>query len=244
MDVTTRAVATAVLAALVAAAAFVGELPLVVLAVLLAGTLSLGWPVLLDLPGRHGASTVIALGGVGAVLAVAITRGEPFLRDLPVILALAVLLAFVNELLRGNGRERVVESVSGVVSGVLLAAVAAAWVAAGRTVGGVPLVVTGAVALAVGSAISALPPVGWLGALMTLAAAAGAGVGVSAAVPDLGLLPGGIIGLAVGILIAALRALFDRLPALERRSAGIAAAVLPIAVSGVVVYVVGRVLVG
>jgi hypothetical protein len=49
---------------------------------------------------------------------------------------------------------------------------------------------------------------------------------------------------AVGVLCAAGDALFDRLPALEHRLAGWAVAVLPVAVTGILVYVVGRVLVG
>src|SRR3712207_7517865 len=50
------------------------------------------------------------------------TAGEPFLRELPEVLALAVLLAFVHELLRRDGRERLVESVAGAAAGVVVAA--------------------------------------------------------------------------------------------------------------------------
>jgi hypothetical protein len=46
------------------------------------------------------------------------------------------------------------------------------------------------------------------------------------------------------MLIAALDALFHRLPALRKRFASMAAVVLPVAVSGILVYVVGRVLNG
>lgn len=244
MEVSTRAVATAAVAALVAVAAFLGEVPLVALSGVLVLVFAVGWPLLVNLPARTGASIVIGLGGSAAVLAVALTAGEPFLRQLPTVLALAILLSFGTELFRRDGRERLVESVSGVVSGVLIAASVAGWIAAGRTPGGVSLVVTGAVALAVGSAVSALPVAGWIGVSLTLAAAAGTGAGAGLLVPDIEPQAGGLIGFAVGILIATLIELFDRLPSLSRRWSSIAALVLPVTVTGILVYVVGRVLVG
>ena len=244
MEVSSRAVATAAVATLVAVAAFLGEIPLIALAGVLALTFSLGWPPLADLPARIGASLVIAIGGLGAVLAIASTVGEPFLRRLPLVIAFAVVLAFVNELSRRDGRERLVESVSGVVAGVLVAASVAGWIAAGRTTGGVSLVVTGALALAVGSAVSALPVRGWLGAIVTLGAAAAAGIGAGLLLPVIEPQVGGLIGLAVGILIATLGELFDGLPSLTRRWAAVAALILPVTVTGILVYVVGRVLVG
>ena len=243
MDVSTRAVLTAVVAALVAGAAFVGVLPVTVVVVLLALALAVGWPVLLDLPNPLGAAVVVALGGVGAAVAVAATHGQPPLRWLPVVVALAVLLAFVNELARQDGRIRLVESVTGTVTGVMVVTAAAGWVGAGRTPGGTALVVTGAVSLAIAAAVSAVPLGVWTGVATTTGAAVVAG-GTTGAATGLGLLPGAVLGLATGLLVASLHVLFDRLPALRRRLAGMAALVLPVAVSGILVYVVGRVLVG
>ena len=191
-----------------------------------------------------GAATVVALGGVGAVLAVTATQGQPLLRELPVVVALAVLLAFVNELARQDGRLRLVESVTGTVTGVLVATAAAGWVAAVRAPGGSSLVVSGAVALAVGAAVSAVPLGGWLGALVTTVAAVIGGGAVGAVMPEMDILAGTLVGLSTGMLVAALHVLFDRLPALRRPLASLAAIVLPVSVSGILVYVVGRVLVG
>lgn len=244
MDVSSRAVATAGAAALVAVAAFLGEVPLIVLAGALAVVFAVGWPALVELPRELGASIVIGLGGVGAVLAIAFTAGEPYLRQLPLVLALAIVLGFISELMRRDGRERLVESASGVVAGVLVASSVAGWVAAGRTTGGVSLVVTGAVALAVGSAVSALHVARWAVVFGTLVAAAGAGAGTGLLVPGIGPQVGGLIGLAVGILLATLIELFDRLPSLTRPWAAVSAVVLPVTVTGILVYVVGRVLVG
>lgn len=244
MDVSTRAVTTAVLATAVAAAAFLGELPLAGVAVVLTVLLAVGWPVLLDLPSPLGSGVVVALAGIGAVGVVLATRGEPFLRELPIVVALAIVLAFVNELARQDGRLRLVESVTGTVSGIVVVTTAAGWIASVRTPGGTGLVVGGAVALAIAAGVSAVPLGGWTGALVTMVAAVLAGGAVGLVMPALGLLPGIVLGLAIGILMASLHVLLDRTVARRRRLAALAAIVLPVLVTGVGVYVVGRVLVG
>ena len=244
MDVSTRAVLTAVVAALVAVAAFVGEAPVVVVALVLTLVLATGWPVLLELPSVLGAAVVIAIGGAGGVIVVAATQGPPFLRELPIVVALAVLLAFVNELARQDGRLRLVESVTGTVTGVLVATAAAGWVAAARSPGGTSMVVGGAVALAFAAGFSTISLGGWTAAGITAGVGLVAGGAVGAVMPDTDLLAGAVLGLAVGILVAALHVLFDRMPALDRRMAALAVVALPVSVSGILVYVVGRVLAG
>jgi len=247
-----RAVTTAVLATLVAVAGVLGGVSLagrdgVVLAallVLLSGVLALGWPRVAGLPARAGSGVVIGLAGVAAVVVVHVTTTEPLLGDVPAVFAGAVLAAFVAELVRRDGRERLVESLAGTVAGALVPVCAAGWLAAERTAAGDAVVVTGAVALAVGSAITALPLRGWAGAGATLGAAVAGGLVAGAALPTVGLPSGALLGAAIGVLVASGDALFDRLPALEHRLAGWAVAVLPVAVTGILVYVVGRVLVG
>ncbi len=244
MDVSTRAVLTAVLGAVVAGAAVLDPMVLAAVVVLLALTLAYGWPRLLDLPVPLGAFVVVALGGAGGAGVVAATSDQPYLRELPVVVALAVLLTFVNEMARQDGRPRLVDSVAGTVTGVLVAAAGAGWIAAVRTPGGPGLVVAGAVALFLGSAAAAVPFGGWLAVLVTSAAAIAGGGAAGAVMPRIDPVTGGVIGLAVGLLVAVLHALFDRVPALERRWASVAALVLPVSVSGIVVYVIGRVLLG
>ncbi|KGM13881.1 hypothetical protein [Cellulomonas bogoriensis] len=244
MDVSTRAVLTAALAALLAVAAFVGELPLAAFAALCTLLFALGWPVLLRLPSPLGSGLVIAIAGLGSVAAVFATRGHPVLRELPIVVALAVLLAFVNELARQDGRRRLVESVTGTVTGILIVCAAAGWVASGRTPGATSLVVTGAVALAFAAGTSAVPLTGWAGAVVTVVSGVVGGGAAGLGMPQLDLLPGIALGLAAGVLMASLRELLERVPTLARKRAAIAAIVLPVAVSGTVVYVVGRVFVG
>ena len=251
MDASTRAVITAVLAALVAATAFgqdlpalaqYGRIPVVVAAAVLALLIAVGWPLLLGLPNLIGSSAVIALGGIGAVITVTATRGQPFLRELPVVVALGILLCFVNELARQDGRTRLVDSVAGSVTGLLVATAAAGWVGAVRAPDGTALVVSGAVALAVAAAVSAVPLGGMLGPLVTSGGAVVAGAAVGAVMPELGLAAGAMLGLGTGILVSALHVMFDRVRALKSRLASMTVIVLPVALSGIVVYVVGRVL--
>ncbi|MHA7133651.1 hypothetical protein [Oerskovia turbata] len=244
MGLSSRAVATSVVAAAVAAAAFFGLLPLTIAAGALAVLVAIGWPALLDQPAPGGSGLVIGLTGVGAVGAVAATEGEPALRNLPIVLAMGVVLAFVAEMLRRDGRPRLVESLLGTVSGVVVAVSAAGWIATDRTEAGAALVVTCAVTIAVASAISALPLAGWWSSIVTVAAAAAAGGGLGYFLPAVESVIGLWTGVVAGMLVAGLRALFDQLPALERKQAALAAIVLPVTVGGILVFVVGRVVVG
>ncbi|MDM7854692.1 hypothetical protein [Cellulomonas alba] len=244
MQLATRAVVTAVLAAVVAVAGFLGNLPLTLAVGVLAVVFAVGWPALAGLPFKPGSTVVVALGGLAAVLTVHLTDGQPYLRLLPLVLAAAILLAFINEMMRRDGRERLVESVTGTVAGVAVALAVAGWVATGREPGGENLVVAGALALAVGSAVVAVHLSPWFSALVTAAASAGAGALAGLLLPDVAVSAGALLGLAIGVLVAALHTLFDKLPSLSRRIPPLAAVTLPVMVTGFVVYVVERVLVG
>lgn len=244
MTVETRAVVSAVLAAVVAVTGFLGVLPLAVAGAVLVLVLALGWPTLASLPFAPGAGAVIALGGLGSVAAVTFTAEEPFLQHMALVLAGAVVLAFVNELLRRDGRVRMVESVSGTVTGTVLAVCVTGWVATARLAGGAELVVAGAVALALGSAAVALRGRPWLVYGVTVLAACAGGALVGALLPGVELVAGVVLGVGVGVLVAAMHALFDRFTALARWLPSLAVAALPVTVSGVLVYVAGRVLAG
>ena len=98
--------------------------------------LALGWPGLAALPFTPGAGAVVALGGLGSVAAVTFTPEQPYLQHLALVLAAAVVLAFVNEMLRRDGRLRMVESVSGTVAGTVRAVCVTGWVATARLEGG------------------------------------------------------------------------------------------------------------
>jgi hypothetical protein len=113
-----------------------------------------------------------------------------------------------------------------------------------RTPSGVGLVVTGALALAAAAAVSAIPFGEWLSAAVTTFAGVAGGLGAGAVMPGVGPVAGAVLGVAVGLLVAVLHVLFERVPALRRRWAAAAALALPVSVSGILTYVVGRVLLG
>lgn len=243
MSVSTRAVLTAVLAAVVAAASYVQllqPLPLVAAAVVLVVLVALGWPSLLRLPAPGSTRVVVALCGVGGAVAIYFTQGEPVLRHLPTVLAGAVVLAFIAQMLRRDGRPQLTESVSGTVAGVVAAIAASGWIAAGRSDAGAALVVTSAVALAVAAAVSALPMRGWVALGSSAVAAVVVGGAAGQLLPNIDAVSGLWCGLVAGVVVGALHLLLERLPSRGARLAGISASALPVAVCGILVFVVGR----
>ncbi|MEL7976481.1 hypothetical protein AAG589_11515 [Isoptericola sp. F-RaC21] len=244
MTVTTRAVWTAVLSAVVAAAAALddyGILPLTAVAGALVVLLAIGWAPLLRLPAQGGTTVVVALAGLGAVAVAWATQGEPVLRNVPLVLAMALVLAFVAEMLRRGGRPRLVESVSGTVTGAVVAVCASGWVAAGRSEAGASLVVVSALGLAVAAAVSATPVArGWAGSLVGVVLGAAAAGGAATLLPSIDPVSGLVAGAVTGLVVAVLRLLFERQPALTGRRAVLAAVTAPVAVGGILVFVVGR----
>ncbi|WP_418275834.1 hypothetical protein ACNHYB_13390 [Isoptericola jiangsuensis] len=241
MTVTSRAVTTAVLAALLAVAAYLGPLWVAGAACLLTVLLAVGWARLLRLPAAGATAVVLLVAGFGGVAVAWATPDEPVLRNLPVVIALSLVLAFVAQMLRRGGRPRLVESVSGTTAGIVAAVASTGWVAAVRTDGGADLVVTSAVALAVASAVSALPVAGgWAGSLLAAALGAAAGAGTATALPGVEPVVGLLVGAVAGVVAGALRFLLDRQPALAGRLAAVAAVALPVTVTGMLVFVVGR----
>jgi len=238
----TRSVVTAALAAAAALAGYFHPVALLAVAAALVVVVALGWPELAGLPFRPGSAAVVGLVGVGGVVAVRYTGTG--LSGLAVVLACGLMVAFVNELLRRDGRTRMVESVSGTVAGGVLALCTACWVATESLAGGEAVVVTGALALALGAAVSAFELPRWLSAVSTALAATAAGTLAGLVLPTISLTAGAVLGIAVGVLVAALDALFDSLVELKRVLPSLSAAALPVAVSGAVVYIVGRVLAG
>lgn len=243
MTNSTRAVLTSLLAAAFAVAATLGAAPLTLLTLAVVGLFAYGWPVLLDLPWRAGATTVLALAGAGAVAAVRLAP-QAGLRDLPLVVAIGLILAFVREVLRRDGRVRLVESLSAMVGGVVIVVAGAGWLAAAQDAGGESRVVTSAACLAVAAAVSAaLPWRGWLNVVLTTGAALLAGAGVAAALPALGAGQGAWGGMVAGVLVASLHVLLEHLPEARRRDGALGAVTLPILVGGMLIYIVGTIVV-
>ncbi|GAB7193356.1 hypothetical protein NUM3379_40660 [Kineococcus sp. NUM-3379] len=252
MSAPVTAAATAVLAALLALASAAPTAVLVVVVAALGVLLAVGWPPLLALPTPRGSTAVVGAAALASAAVVGATAGrggdDGPLASLPATMALAVLAAFAHQLLRRDGRPRLVESVSSVAAGQAVVVGAAAWVAVPLAAGGVRLSLAAAAAVAVAAALCTLPlPLRTAG---PCAVVLGAGAGwlvhaVGAAGPaGRGLLAACAVGAVAGAVVAAWRTLVAPLPAVRGRRASLAVAAAPVALCGPGTYVLGRLLLG
>lgn len=241
------AVASVVLAALLALAGYAGSSVLVAAAALIVVVSAIGWGPLLRLPDPRGTFLVIALTGWAAigVASWSVTQARP-LATFAVVLAFAVLAAFAHELLRRGGRPQLVESLTGTLSGQVVAALASGWVllpSAAPGLGGliVATVTVGAACLVAGLPLA--PRVAGWGSLAigATAGAVAAFVFAEATVQAC---------VAAGISVVAVVAALDRL---LRAQVGtgkpgavglLAAAAAPVSSAGMVAYTVIRLLAG
>jgi hypothetical protein len=187
----------AVSAVLVLSGAIAGERWLWAAVIALQLVVVLTWHRSLDAP--SAASGALVGGGLAAIVdvVVASTDSEPSLGPVAVVLGAGYLVAVVQQLVRRDGREHLVDALSATVSLATVAALAAAWVVLWQLTDGEDLVVvlSGAAAAA---AVGRLAPglVGsWVGPLAAgIVAGAllgmsvddtllGAGLGLAAAVP-------------------------------------------------------------
>lgn len=204
-----------------------------------------GWPRLLGIPAQRGASTVIALSGFGA-LVIAVTTHQ--FRLLPIVLAAGVVASFVHQMLRTDGRPRLVESVSATVTGVIVVTLGAGWVTVVTRYGEtdalnhplpMAMILVGACSLT-GATIGSIVFPRAVSAYFATLLATGIGTGVGWIFPSVGWLPGLITGFSVGVLYTGMHILFGMFPASRRVRPAIAAALLPVLASGIVVYIVAR----
>lgn len=240
MSAPTRASATATGAALVAVAGYASPTALTGVVLVLSVAFASGWPRLIDLPTNRGGSVVIALTAVAALLAA--RAGS--VTGLTMVMGLAVVAAFVHQMMRRDGRPRLVESVSGIVTGCVVVLSGAGWAAADYGDVNQALVVTAAATIAAAAACTAVPgPLRLVGSLATVVSG-GVGVLIGSLLDPVGPVPGGLVGLAVGVLTAALHVLFGQFPASRRLRPALAAALLTVLAVGVPVYMVGGLLEG
>lgn len=244
-------VAAVGMAALVIASATLGTAWLVLVLLVVVTVFAAGWPTLLGLPTQRGSTTVLALCGTAAVLVVAVTGGlgseigvpesadvAPMqqLRWLAPVLALSVVVAFTHQLLRRDFRPRLVESVTGVVSGVVVVSLASGWLACALVPSGTGLTHTAALAAAAAALAGSLPvPRLIVKPLLAIAAATGAAVAVALTLA-LPLWPGVATGLLIGVVTAAFDRLFATLPTASSRAAALAHAAGLVCTAGGVTF--------
>lgn len=234
-----RAVVTASAAAGIGVTAFTERPLLIGTVAVIAAAFAYGWPQLLGLPARRSATVVLGLTGAAAIALVVATDDMAWVT---LAFGFAVLLTFGSQMLRRDGRPRLVEQVSGVVTGAAVLCSASAWLAIGPGLATEGMLLTAASALTAAAAVGLFTLPAWWRFGLAVAVGAGVGLGVGVAVGVVGLQVGLLIGLAAGLLVAAVDRLFNDYGRVSRVWPAIAAGALAVLVSGVPVYALGRAL--
>lgn len=237
---------TMALSALIALTGFAHPV-LVALAVGLAGViLAWGWPVLLGLPSRRGTSAVLAIGAVTCTGAAAMSDDEPFLRWLPAALAVSLIVAFLHQLLRRDGRPRLTESVAATGAGLAILSSGAVYVPLPHTLGGSETLAAAMAALALASLADLVVPSTRLRAwALPLAMLIGGMAAMVVALEDGR--PQPATGALLGVLVAgtshATRRILAVLPSMVSSRSQLVSGAASVLLCGVVVYTLGRLLV-
>ena len=236
------ALASTLLAALVVAAAYLGTTTMVAGAIAVAQLLlALGWASLLELPDPRGTTATIGVSGAAAtVVGVVFAQRSQPLAAFAVLIAGSVLLAFVHELARRDGRPGLVESVTGTLSGQVIAVLGAGWVLLPSTGLGRGGVYVAAAAVIAGS-LGLVVPVdqnlrGWVG---FAAGTAAAGVTTLVSVPA-SLAEGVVLGVAVSGVVAGMGLLLRAQRAARTVLGVLAAGAAPVCAIGTVAFAVAR----
>ncbi len=232
--------AAVVLAALLVVGAIAGPFLLAASLLVAVVALAAGWPTLLGLPTQRGSTTVLSLCGSGAVLLVALNPGSRGLSWLAAGMALSIVATFAHQLLRRDMRPRLVESVTGVVSGVVVVELVAGWVAAGQRAP--ELVLTAAAAVIAVALALALPLRLEVSVAVTLAAGAAGAVGTAFFVTGITTVPAAVTGVVVAGVMKSYDALFSALPSATSRQAGVAIGAAGVCSAGAVAYLLARVI--
>lgn len=233
--------ATIAFAALVALTGYASP-RFVALAVALAGfVLAWGWPLLLSLPSPRGTTAVLAIGTVLMTGTALVTRDDPYLEWMPAALAVSVIVAFLHQLMRRDGRPRLTESVAAVTSGLAI-------ISAGTALAPIPHVLQGEHALAAtmaGLGVGALadpcvsiPRLRQWALFIAMLVGGGAAVVVAVVAGDLLAGPAALLGLLAAAISHAARRVLAPLPATAMPRAQLAAAATSSLLIGVVAYAV------
>jgi hypothetical protein len=222
----------------------------VLLAAVLASTsllLAWGWPRLLGSSSRFGSSFAIGVTGLLAATATALTTDQPYLRLVPVALAVGLGLMFGHQIVRRDGRPRLTESVGVTSFGLALVALGSAWAPMARSGPAIDLAVVAGVALAA-STLADLVVVyerarPWM---LPLAMVLGGAAGIVAASVEgsPGAATAALTGLVVAGVAHALRRTLTVLPGIGFLPSQLATAAAGLLVPGVVAYGLFLLLVG
>ncbi|MCI7457732.1 MAG: tellurium resistance protein TerC [Actinomyces urogenitalis] len=215
-----------------------------------------GWPALVRSRHHRRATVVVALTGIAAVAAVALTQD---FGSAGLVMGLSVLAAFVAQMLRHDGRPGLVEDLSATVTGNLVVVCGAGWCALEPGVADPAVIVPCCLALLLGAILTTLQVRALVLETLTVtvpALAAGIAGGVLAAVGFFGpahtgttaaLQPAGaclLCGFVAGILMAASNRVLWTHRWVPGGRAAVASAIVPILAVGGPVYAIARLMGG
>ncbi|HEX7535938.1 MAG TPA: hypothetical protein VF391_02910 [Dermatophilaceae bacterium] len=233
------------LAGLLTITAFAGPTMVAVALGFAAGVIAWGWAGLLGLPSPRGTSVVLALGSAAAIGTALATTQDPFLAWMPAALAGSMIIAFLHQLARRDGRPRLVESVASTITAVAIVVSGASLVGLSRTEHGAWAVAIASAAMAVsavtdlaGGSRRLLP---WLLPLAMLAGGLAA-ILVGYLLGAVGWGAAALLGVLSAGVSHAVRRVLGTLPAISGPRSQLVSASASVLTSGVVVYVVGRLL--
>ncbi|HEX2705505.1 MAG TPA: hypothetical protein VHM65_07080, partial [Candidatus Lustribacter sp.] len=192
-------------------------------------------------PSPRSGTAVTVFGSLTCVVAAAATLDDPLLRWLPIALAISTTASFAHQLLRGDHRPRLTESVAGSVSAVAIVASGVAMIPLGSLRHGAAVVL--AVMLAVAGAVLVDLLARWESlrpflVVTAMIVGALAGLGVALATTSLPELPLALVGAVAAATSAAARRVLVIPPAAASRAGAAAVAAAPVLVVGVLAYLV------
>ena len=200
-----------------------------------------GWAGMLALPAPRGTSVVLLGGSLALVLSALLDTSRPWLTWVPAALAISLIGAFLHQLLRVDGRPRIVELVSSAVLALGLIACSVLFIPLAHTAQGAGLVaatVAGVAASALTDTLGRWPA--WRPWLVPLALLAGGAAAVVVAglvgEPWRALLLAGVVAGAAG---HAMRSVLRILPTMAHARPRLVMAVAAMLVTGPIAYVVG-----
>jgi len=238
--------AVVALAALLTITAFAGPV-LVALAVGLgAVVIAWGWPGLLGLPSPRGSLFVVVVGSTASIGTMLATVDDPFLAWMPAALAGSMIVAFLQQLARRDGRPRLVESIASTITAIAIVASGASLVVLPRTLHGAEVVAIAASAVAISALTDLAGRADRLRAWLLPMAMLAGGIAASGVGHVLGIVNWGAAAL-LGVLAAgvshAVRRVLAMLPAITSARSQLVSACASVLSCGVVIYVVGRLLI-
>ena len=238
-------VAAVALAGLLTITAFAGPAMVALAVALSAGIIAWGWAGLLGLPSPRGTTLVLAVGSAAAIGTVLATVDDPYLAWVPAALAGSMIVAFIHQLARKDGRPRLVESIASTITAIAIVVSGASLVALPRTEHGAWVVAIASSAVAV-SAVTDLAGgsrrlAAWLLPLAMLSGGAAA-ILVGHQLGAVGWGAAALLGVLAAGVSHAVRRVLSTLPAISSARSQLVSACASVLTTGVVVYVVGRLL--